>query len=208
MRVGSAEGLGQMAATHYGIDRPAGATGWDASAFEQVFLENFSRVVSILIRLTGDRAQAEELANEVFWKLYRQPVIPGPEGNVPGWLYRTATNLGIDAVRARAKRRHYEETSNRLAPLSTPAGDPLSEILREEKCQQVREVLATLKPAQAQILVMRHSGFSYNELADFLGVSRGSVGTMLMRAEAEFHKHYVRAESRSGARSPVKEQPF
>lgn len=205
--VGSAEGLGQMAATHYGRERRAGATEWDTSTFEQVFLEHFTRVVSILIRLTGDRAQAEELANEVFWKLYRQPVIPGPEGNVPGWLYRTATNLGIDAVRARAKRRHYEETSNRLAPLSTPSDDPLNDILREEKCQRVRAVLATLKPAQAQILVMRHTGFSYNELADFLGVSRGSVGTMLMRAEAEFQKHYLRAEARTGARSPVEEQP-
>jgi RNA polymerase sigma factor (sigma-70 family) len=207
MMSGSAEGLGQMAATHYGMERPAGATGWDASAFEQVFLEHISRVVSILIRLTGDRAQAEELANEVFWKLYRQPVIPGPEGNIPGWLYRTATNLGIDAVRARAKRRHYEETSNRMAPLSTPSDDPLSEILREEKCQRVRAVLATLKPAQAQILVMRHSGFSYNELADFLGVSRGSVGTMLMRAEAEFQKHYLRADARCGTRLPSVQQP-
>lgn len=208
MMSGSAEGLGQMAATHYGVDRPAGEEGWDASAFERVFLENFSRVVSILVRLTGDRAQAEELANEVFWKLYRQPVIPGPEGNVPGWLYRTATNLGIDAVRARAKRRQYEETSNRVAPLSHPSDDPLSEILREEKCQRVRAVLAGLKPAQAQILVMRHSGFSYNELADLLGVSRGSVGTMLMRAEAEFQKHYLRAEARSGVRSAAKGQPF
>ena len=134
-------------------------------------------------------------------------MIPGPEGNVPGWLYRTATNLGIDAVRARAKRRHYEETSNRMAALSTPSDDPLSEILREEKRQRVRAALALLKPAQAQILVLRHSGFSYNELAGCLGVSRGSVGTMLMRAEAEFQKQYLRAEARSGARLPGKEQP-
>jgi RNA polymerase sigma-70 factor (ECF subfamily) len=199
---GIAEGLGQMAATQYGMERQAEAKEWDAPTFEQVFREHFNRVASILIRLTGDRAQAEELANEVFWKLYRQPVIPGPEGNVPGWLYRTATNLGIDAVRARAKRRQYEETSTRMAPLSPPADDPLHEILREENRQRVRAVLANLKPAQAQILVMRHSGFSYNELADSLGVSRGSVGTMLMRAEAEFQKQYLRAEARSGTRLP------
>jgi RNA polymerase sigma-70 factor (ECF subfamily) len=203
---GIAEGLGQMAATQYGMERQAGAKEWDAPAFEQVFREHFSRVASILIRLTGDRAQAEELANEVFWKLYRQPVIPGPEGNVPGWLYRTATNLGIDAVRARAKRRHYEEASTRMAPLTTPSDDPLHEILREEKRQRVRAVLANLKPAQAQILVMRHSGFSYSELADSLGVSRGSVGTMLMRAEGEFQKQYLRAEARNSTRSPAGEQ--
>ncbi len=190
----SAEGLGQMAARQYSAQRSAGETGWDPSAFEQVFLEHFSRVVSVLLRLIGDRAQAEELANEVFLKLYRQPLIPAPEGNVGGWLYRTATNLGIDAVRAQAKRMRYEEQSRHMAPPPEKSADPLSEILREENCQRVRTVLALLKPAQAQVLVLRHSGFSYQELAECLGVSRGSVGTMLMRAEAEFQRRYVASE--------------
>lgn len=196
----SAEGLGRMSASHYGLEKTAGETRWDHSAFEQFFLEHFTRVVSVLIRMIGNRSRAEELANEAFWKVYRQPLLLGPEGNVAGLLYRTAANLGIDELRARAKRKHYEELSNRLASTAGEPADPLSEVLREEKRRTVREVLAQLKPPQAQILVLRHSGFSYNELSDCLGVSRGSVGTMLMRAEAEFQKHYLRAEARSGAR--------
>ncbi len=199
----SAEGLGSMATPRYGVEKSAGETGWDAAAFEQIFLEHFSRVVAVLRRLIGDLSQAEELANEVFWKLYRQPVLPPPEGHVPAWLYRTATNLGIDALRARAKRRQYEEASSRMAPLADDPRDPLSEILREEKRERVRAVLAQLKPAQAQILVLRHSGFSYNELAECLGVSRGSVGTMLIRAEDEFQKRYVRAELQDGECKPA-----
>jgi RNA polymerase sigma factor (sigma-70 family) len=201
----SAEGWGRMAASDLGIEKRAGMAAWDPSAFEQFFLEHFTRVVSVLIRMIGDRSRAEELANEAFWKVYRQPLLTAPEGNVAGLLYRAVANLGIDELRARAKRKHYEESSNRLAPATSNAADPLSAILREEKRRAVREVLAQLKPAQAQILVLRHSGFSYNELAECLGVSRGSVGTMLMRAETEFQKHYLRAEARSGARWPAQE---
>jgi RNA polymerase sigma factor (sigma-70 family) len=201
-----AEGWGRMAASDYQTEKSAGVTEWDHSAFEHFFLEYFTRVVSVLMRMIGDRSRAEELANEAFWKVYRQPLLPSPEGNVPGLLYRTAANLGIDEIRARAKRKHYEEESNRLAPSANNATDPLSEVLREETRRNVRAVLAQLKPAQAQILVLRHSGFSYNELAECLGVSRGSVGTMLTRAEAEFQKLYVRAQARSGQRLPVREQ--
>jgi RNA polymerase sigma factor (sigma-70 family) len=200
------EGWGRMAASDYETGRMVGVTEWDHSAFEQFFLEHFTRVVSVLHRMVGDRSRAEELANEAFWKIYRQPLLPSPEGNLPGLLYRTASNLGIDELRARAKRKHYEETSKRLAPAPSGAADPLSEVLREETRRNVRTVLAELKPAQAQILVLRHSGFSYNELAECLGVSRGSVGTMLTRAEAEFQRHYLRATARKNGRPPSHEQ--
>lgn len=190
----STEGVARMSSSRE-LDRLAGATDWDQSAFEQTFLAHFGRVVAVIFRLLGDRARSEELTNEVFWKLYRQPLLPGPEGNVAGWLYRTATNLGIDELRARAKRKQYEEAAGRLASLSDASADPLNDLLREEKCRRVRTVLAALKPAQAQVLILRHSGFSYNELADCLGVKRGSVGTMLMRAEAEFQRRYVAVEA-------------
>ena len=192
----SAEGVARMSSSGE-LDRLAGATDWDQSAFEQTFLAHFSRVVAVIFRLLGDRARSEELANEVFWRLCRQPLLPGPEGNVAGWLYRTATNLGIDELRARAKRKHYEEAAERLASASEAPADPLSDLLREEKCRRVRTVLASLKPAQAQVLILRHSGFSYNELAGCLGVKRGSVGTMLMRAEAEFQRRYVALEAKT-----------
>ena len=195
----SAEGIRRMSSPQ--VERLAGATEWDPSSFEQTFLEQFNRVVAVIFRLLGDRGRSEELANEAFWKLYRQPLLPTPEGNVAGWLYRTATNLGIDELRARAKRKHYEEAAERLATPAGEAGDPLSDVLREERCRRVRTVLASLKPDQAQVLILRHSGFSYNELADCLGAKRGSVGTMLMRAEAEFQKRYAAFEAKRGTRS-------
>lgn len=164
---------------------------WSESAFRDIFLEHYSRVVNVVFRLVGDRARAEELASEAFWKLYRQPIVPEPAGNVGGWLYRTATNLAIDALRAAARREQYEQAAARATVVNRSNPDPLGEALRAERRERVRSVLAVLRPAQAQILVLRSSGFAYKELAEILGVSLGSVGTMLIRAEAEFRARYL-----------------
>jgi RNA polymerase sigma-70 factor, ECF subfamily len=166
---------------------------WTEAAFESAFLQHYGRVVAVLLRLVGDRAQAEELAGDVFWKAYRQPLPPGEAHNLGGWLYRVATRLGIDALRAGTRRRRYEQEAGAAgAETDEPSSeaDPLSDVLREEKRRRVREALARMKPAQAQLLILRQSGLSYQELARALGVKPGSVGTLLARAEGEFERRY------------------
>jgi RNA polymerase sigma factor (sigma-70 family) len=163
---------------------------WSEAEFEAVFLEHYSRIVGVLLRLLGDRTRAEELANDVFWKLYRTRAVGEVDGRVGGWLYRTATNLGIDALRARARRRKYEDAAARTQE-GAAAASPLDDMVRVEQRRRVREVLAAIKPTQAQILILRASGFSYKELADVLELKPGGIGTMLSRAQAEFRKVYV-----------------
>ena len=68
---------------------------------------------------------------------------------------------------------------------------PLDDLLREEKCHRVRAVLSSIKPVQAQLLILRSSGLSYKELADALDVKMSSIGTMLNRAEEEFRNRYL-----------------
>lgn len=169
-------------------ERPL-AEPWE-SVFEQFYLEYYRRVVSVVFRLTGSRSEAEDLANDVFGKLYRQRLLPQSDGNVPGWLYRTATNLGIDGLRKNARRRQYERDAAQAAAQSRDNAGPLDEILRDERRRQVRQVLGRLKPVHAQALILRASGFSYHEVAETLGVKRVSVGTLLLRAEQAFRKHY------------------
>jgi RNA polymerase sigma factor (sigma-70 family) len=159
--------------------------------FEQVFLENYTRVVSILRRIVGDHARAEDLANEVFLKLYRQPMPTNAFDNVPGWLYRTATNLGIDALRASARRYRYEEAAARAEIKESVAESALEQSLKLETQERVRAVLAELKPVQAQLLLLRASGHSYKELAELLELEIGTIGTRLIRAEAAFEERYV-----------------
>jgi RNA polymerase sigma factor (sigma-70 family) len=173
--------------------RPLGEP-WE-STFEKFYFEHYARVVSVLFRLTSSRTEAEDLANEVFWKLYRRQSLPNPDGNVAGWVYRTATNLGIDVLRKNARRRQHEHEAARLADQSHSTTGPLDEVLRAEKRQAVRRALAELKPVQAQALILRASGFSYHEMAEALGVKRVSIGTLLLRAEQAFRKQY---RARSG----------
>lgn len=159
--------------------------------FEQVFLENYGRVVTVLQRIVGDYARAEDLANEVFLKLYRQELPASGIENVGGWLYRTATNLGIDALRAAARRQRYEQAAARAEIKSPAAESALDQSVRREAQQRVRAVLAELKPVQAELLVLRAAGHSYKELAATLGLASGTIGTRLIRAEAAFEEKYV-----------------
>ena len=164
---------------------------WAEAEFEQIFLTHYGRIVAVLFRLIGNRAQAEELAGDVFWKIYRQPLPPDRDHNVGGWLYRVATRLGIDALRAQARRRRYEQAGGEAAYESGEASDdPLADVLRDEKRRRVQTVLAAMKPAQAQLLMLRQSGLSYQELAEIFGVKANSIGTLLARAEADFEKRF------------------
>lgn len=162
---------------------------WGEAEFRAVFFEHYTRVVAILVPLLGDRSRAEEVANDAFWRLYHHPVLQS-DGNVGGWLYRTATNLGIDALRSSARRRQYETAAGRLVEQATAAG-PLDDVLREERCRRVRAVLSAIRPAVAQLLILRTAGWSYKQLAEALDVKVSGVGAMLNRAEEEFRKRYL-----------------
>src|SRR5438445_5772892 len=126
---------------------------WEEGEFRAVFLRHYPRIVALLIRLLGDRSRAEEMANDAFWRLYHQPALQ-VDGNVGGWLYRTATNLGIDALRASGRRRRYEEAAGGASD-EGGGGGPLDALLREEKCRRERVVLALINPTQAERLTLR-----------------------------------------------------
>ena len=159
-----------------------------ASWLEAMFAEHYPRIVGMLARLIGDRGHAEEVAAEVFSKLSRTGV-PGGASDT-AWIYRVATNAGLDAARsnARRRRREREAIAESLRTASQPGA--LDELLREERRLRVQAVLAELKPREAQLLLLRASGLAYRELAESLGINRASVGTMLARAEAEFERKF------------------
>jgi RNA polymerase sigma-70 factor (ECF subfamily) len=162
----------------------------DAVDFEEIFVTYYGRVRGLLGRLVGD-SEADELASEVFWKLYKQPAAHTLWSNPGAWLYRTATHTGIDALRAAARRWRYESAAATAQSGVSEMG-PLQEAIREENCRTVRKVLSSMKPAQAQILLMRAVGASYKEIAESVGVEASSVGTLLSRAEDEFKKRYLK----------------
>lgn len=170
-----------------------------ASEFEAIFLEHYPRVLRVLLRVVGNRSQAEELANEVFWRLSRQPASWLRTNDIGGWLYRTAVHAGIDALRAATHRARYETAAALHTGNSEAAqAGALDQLLREEQRVAIRRVVASMKPAQAQLLLMRANGLSYKELAGTLQLAVGSIGTLLNRAEAEFRKRYLKLTGKEG----------
>lgn len=172
----------------------AAQAGNEAPEFDTLFQQHWTRVCSVLFRLVGDWAEAEDLALEVFWRLYRRP--PRSNHNLGGWLYRVATNLGFNALRARKRRQQYEEEAGFEALEKTPPQDPAEVVERDQTKERVRETLSQMKPRSAQLLILRHSGMSYAEIAEALDLALGSVGTLLARAEREFETHYPEIDDR------------
>ena len=158
----------------------------DRSSFDELFLRYYSRIYDVVFRLTGDAAEADDLAQETFIRLYRHPPeAAGREHNVGGWLYRVAVNLGYNALRAARRRAVYEQAADRES-----SADPESVTEQHEERLRVRSALAELPPQQAQLLMLRHAGLSYKELATTLDVAPTSIGTLLARAERAFEAHY------------------
>jgi RNA polymerase sigma-70 factor (ECF subfamily) len=177
-------------AEEFALARPAGGTAESRAPLEAVFREHYPRLVGMLSRLTGDRAHAEDIAADVFCKLARRPAMLGSPDDPAAWMYRVATNAALDALRVTTRRRRNEaaagvETVRTAAPESA-----LQDLLRAERQERVREVLAALRPRDAQLLLLRSGDLPYREIAATLGVAAGSVGTLLARAEAEFERKY------------------
>jgi RNA polymerase sigma-70 factor (ECF subfamily) len=161
-----------------------------AQDFDTLFSEHWGRVYAVLFRLLGDHAAAEDLALEVFWRLYQEPPKGAEGGKLIGWLYRVATNLGYNALRGAKRRGHYESEAGIAYLEQNTVTDPAVEAERNMHRQQVRNVFTTMKPRSVNLLILRHSGFAYAEIAEILGVSPGSIGTLLARAEREFERKY------------------
>ena len=161
-----------------------------ASGFEALFMEHWAFVYRILYRLLGDPAEAEDLALETFFRLY-QRYPPREDGfNIGGWLYRVATNLGLHSIRSWRRREHYEMTAGKFALEETAEDTPAEILLKKEEHSFVRLALAQMNEQRSQLLILRHSGMSYKEIAKTLGLAPTSIGPLLVRAEREFEKHY------------------
>ena len=172
----------------------AGLWAGQEGAFEALFTRHYRTVYGILYRLVGD--EAEDLAQEVFLKLYVHP--PAKAGraeyeDLRAWLCRVAIHLGYNALRARRRWQVHRDALARDRYIEAWQGaepDPGACAERIDERSKVRELLARLGKREASILVLRHSGFTYREIADVLGVAPTSVGTLLSRAERALERAY------------------
>ena len=144
-----------------------------------LFAEHHAPLFRYLSRLTGDPDVAEDAAQEAFVKLVERPPAPG---ETRAWLYRVGTNAAWLALRTRGRRRRLLEAAPERAPVgdAPPAPDAAAETA--EVRARVRAALDGLCEKERQILLMQQEGFRYREIAEAVGTTTQSVGTMLARA--------------------------
>jgi RNA polymerase sigma factor (sigma-70 family) len=157
-------------------------------SYEEAYHTFYDRVVRQLTYLLGNRAMAEDIAQETFIKLYMVP--PPSSRNIGGWLHQVGARLALNYLRGEKRRQQWELRAE------NPGGDkviPLEEaIWRQETVRLVREVLGGLPARERVALLLRHTGFTYQEIAGVLKVAPGSVGTLLVRAQRRFLESYRR----------------
>jgi RNA polymerase sigma-70 factor (ECF subfamily) len=154
--------------------------------FEAIFRLYYARVARLIARLVRDPSRAEEIAVEVFWKLSRTP--KAQTDRVGGWLYTCAVRAGLYELRREGRRERFAHLLRR--DHERPP-DPEELRAAAEEQRQVRHVLARLDKRQAELVLLRSSGLSYEELAAALNLNPASVGTLLSRAQQAFRKEYI-----------------
>lgn len=162
--------------------------------FDALFLEHWAEIYRLLYRMLGD--EAEDAAQEVFLKLHLKP--PRPDSNYRAWLYKVASREGLNRLRSRGRQDGLVGRFKATLLGSQGEASPQDTVELHDEQRAVREILARMRPLYAQVLLLRHQGLEYAEIAETLEVSRGSVGTLLSRAEQQFAKLYGKAEAGVG----------
>lgn len=170
-----------------------GSPTWlDEHTFEAIFVEHYARIYSAVYRLVGDRMEADDITAETFWKLWEKP--PAQAGNIGGWLYRVAIHLGYNALRSERRRAWHESHASREDDDPQTAQDPGASAEQSIERARVRAILRSMPLRDVQILVLRHSGLRYREIAGTLQIPVASVGSYLARAEEKFEALYRQGE--------------
>ena len=163
------------------------ARGAVRADLDEIFRRDYQRVVAVAARVLGSRDHAEDVAQEVFLSFGRSSV---PAGEARGWLSVAAAHTALNLLRSGRRRASREETA--ATADDAVVSDVAEAVITLEERSVVRAALARLPRKQAVVLVLRHSGVSYAEVAAVLDLSPGSVGTTVRRAESALRKELNR----------------
>ncbi|MGE0131548.1 MAG: RNA polymerase sigma factor [Blastocatellales bacterium] len=157
-----------------------------ASRLEQKVAEIFELlrdpIYRYVCRLIGKRAEAEDLTQEAFLRLYDNLQKGHAMGNVRPWLYRVAHNLAIDWLRQQGRLEQIEVDALPMAAVIDAAPNAEQRLLAGERHKRLRVLLSQLSPQQRHCMFLRAEGLSYREIGEVLGIGVSSVATFLGRA--------------------------
>lgn len=147
----------------------------DQNAMARLYDKYSSMVYAVALRVLGDSAIAEDILQEVFMQLWRNPgVFDSSRGNLAGWLSVIARNRAIDSLRKRRPETDIEGVIVSVQP------DLASEAERKRAMQKVRGTLGVMPPAQRTALEMAYfEGLTHSEIAAKTGEPLGTIKTRI-----------------------------
>jgi RNA polymerase sigma-70 factor (ECF subfamily) len=143
----------------------------------ELFENHHESLYRYLVRLSGEPDIAADAAQEAFVRLLERP----PKGPVErAWLFKVGTNCVLEGLRTAARRERLLD-GRADQTMADPPRDPAEVLEAEERRQAVMAALAQLNDKERIAVLMREEGFSHREIAEAVGTTTGSVGTLLAR---------------------------
>jgi RNA polymerase sigma-70 factor (ECF subfamily) len=172
----------------------------DKQAFRQLVERHQRRAFAIAIGLVRDENDAREIVQEAFLRVYRSLDRFQGGSSFFTWLYRIVVNLSIDLIRKPARRE--AELVEGVAPSSEAEGlpfvahldgaDPVRAIERQQIAGRIAEALDALPSYHRTVILMREvEGMSYQEMADAMQVSKGTIMSRLFHARQKLQRALV-----------------
>ncbi len=165
----------------------------NAAAFEELVLRYQGRLLTVLRHLVGSREQAEDLAQEVFLRVYRARESYEPGAKFATWLYTIANHAAANALRSRSRRHEVTLQTRDSGPMGARPLDamlqassgqmPARQLDKAEMREIVQLALESLGPRQRMaVLLSKFEGMSYAEIAAVMKLSPQAIKSLLSRA--------------------------
>jgi RNA polymerase sigma-70 factor (ECF subfamily) len=155
----------------------------DSTALDALYDRHASTVLGILVKVIGDRALAEDVLQETFWRVWKSASsYDAQRGSFTGWLFRIARNLAIDAHRRTNVRPQAILNSDAADVLADRTPDPDTnvpeQVQAELRNRQVRTALASLPRVQRVVIELAYfDGMTRQEIAEATGEALGTIHT-------------------------------
>ena len=177
----------------------------DQAAWDQIVRQHWRKVFNLAYKFVGRHDEAEDLTQDIFLKIFKALHTFDRRANFQTWLISISRNLCIDHYRSVRKERETmarDVDASQLAPVSRERG-PHSQLEQTDLKNLVKLALAELPPALRQAVVLRDlQEFSYQEIADQLGLPEGTVKSRINRGRLELARQLRRLQSHGSARRP------
>ena len=181
--------MGSFAATlDYDAELMVRVKEGDGASFGVLLEKHRSPVIHFLYRMVQNQAVAEELAQEVFLRVYRSRSTYEPTAKFTTWLFRIATHLALNSLRDRRNDRLQErlDDDSSEGPVrqvfdTRPSVEAV--MVKEARMEEVRRAVAGLPEKQrAAVLMHKYQEMEYAQIADALNCSESAVKSLLFRA--------------------------